>query len=375
MSLRDLLDIYDYEDLNEKEVLLDLLKTKDETHGTHLISFYFKKLKQDHAIKLRKQLAESKNIKSKDTQKIVGEGITTLLDVVNKLLANQEQFNSPGVIFVKGDFYAVLKLPEYYNIELYYCGKVFRTDLLSENVEKVWGLIVLDTKEVCIGVFSNNLVTVLDNFDVFLPHKMKAGGQSAARFEETRKNKVLDLIEKVSQIVNERFEKYNIDKVLLGGVIPTTTNFYLNNSLYPKYRSLLKEPTPTCYTNSLGLQQLIERNKAEYDEQLKSYYEEKAQYDRVLLDLSEKIFSDEMIVSVELKKPKAIWALAGTTNLGYYCNDCKQIYLRPSECSHSIKVNLKQDPEISKYYFNPKSRFGALIIRLGKVFYETTFVA
>ena len=364
-------EIYNYEDLNEKEVILNLLRSKEETHGTHLISFFFKKLKFDHTSKLRKQISEAKNIKSKETQKIVTEGVNTLLEVVSALLSKKYDFSGPGVIFVKGSFYAVLKLPSHYNTELYFCGKSFRTDLLSETVEKAWGLIVLDTREVSIGVFSNNIVTVLSNFDAFVPHKMKAGGQSAARFEETRKNKVLELIEKVSNIANTAFSKYDVDKILLGGVIPTNTNFYVNNCLLPQYKEILQEPTSTCYTSIEGLEELIEKNKELYNEELEQYYEEKNQKQYIIKNLNELVYSSEMINNVEISRPVKIWALAGYSNLGYYCDVCNLIYYRQDDCEHQ-KVDLKRQEEISKYYFDPKSRAGAVLSHQGKIFYETT---
>lgn len=362
------IDVVDYEDLDRRELVLGELHDREQSRGTHLISFFFRKLKQEHVGKLRAQVAEAKNIKSKETQKIVTAGLTTLTHVCERLL--DKDISWPGVVFVKDDYYVVFKLADHYNIELYFCGKAFRLDLLTERVDKTWGLIVLDTKEVCLGVFSNNRITVLDNFDVFIPSKIKAGGQSAPRFEETRKNKVRDLVEKTSQIANERFENYRIERILIGGVIPTSTTFYVNHRLAAKYRGLISEPTPTCYTNALGLEELIERNRTLYEDDLRKYYQEKEEHDYVIQYLNEKVWTPSMIGEMTILLPTKIWALAGSVNLGYYCPECCQIFPSPKICSHEQKTNLKQ-AAIEKYYFDSKSKFGTLLSGVGDIFYKT----
>lgn len=361
--------IFTFENIDEKEQLFNLLNSKEQTHGTQLISFFFKRIRPDHNAKLRKELSEAKNIKNKETQKTVSTGISTLLDVLTSLSEKPYNYKGPGVIFVKGDFYAVVKLPDHYNLELYYCGKSFRTDLLTETIGKAWGLIVLDTREVSIGVFSNNVVTTLSNFDVFVPHKMKAGGQSAARFEETRKNKVYELMQKVSTSANELFSKYDVDRILLGGIIPTSTTFYVYNTLKAEYKAMLQEPTPTCYTSPEGLEQLINRNKEAYEEQLRQYLLEKDEYHSLVRNEQNDVHPKNAILKTLVRKPQKIWAIAGSVNLGHYCSTCRIIYYSDKDCEHP-KINLKEDPTMPKYYFSGNSPFGKILKKQSDIYYK-----
>jgi peptide chain release factor subunit 1 len=281
--------------------------------------------------KLREEVNEAKNIKDKKTQKIVQAGIITLIETLGTI---GSQFSeSPGAIFIKQKFCIVLKLPPYITKNHYSCGKSFDLSLLKTATDLRWGLLVLDTKEVTIGLFQNDNITVLDSFEAFIPNKMKAGGQSQPRFEQTRKNKVLEHIEKTSNLCNKCFDKINIERLLLGGVIPTTTNFYVNNSLNPELKKILEKPVATCYTNYNGLEQLLQKNKELYKEDLGAYLKEQTTYNNFLKERNDYYNLREACENRDYEVTNVL-ALTDAINLGFYCKTCSRVYLNNKECDH-----------------------------------------
>ena len=220
--------IYSFDNLNDRQEVLSLLQEKHQTSGTELISFYCKTNADQKIPKLREQYNQARSIKSKTTQKKVMDALETLIDVLLNMPKELKQ--KSFVIFVKEKFYAVVDLPEDLAKNAYICGKQFDLKDLLVYSNLTWGLLVLDTQEVSIGILKNDYIKVLSNYEVFIPGKMRAGGQSQMRFEETRKNLVYDHIKRVSEKCNSLFKEYNVSKILLGGMTPTVDLFYKYNN-------------------------------------------------------------------------------------------------------------------------------------------------
>src|SRR3989344_5709981 len=70
------------------------------------------------------------------------------------------------------------------NTRLYRCDHVFVTDLLRGILEskEIFGLLVLDKREANVGLLSGTSIKSLAHLTSGVPGKVKAGGQSAARY-------------------------------------------------------------------------------------------------------------------------------------------------------------------------------------------------
>jgi len=327
---------------NDRICLIEELEKRKSQSSTDMISFYGFGPVGPKIDKCKNQLDEAKNIKSKKTQNAVLEGLNTLLQALR--IINKKGFLSYSIFIHKKEAF-IINLIESIKLNLYHCSNCFYLSPIQEYSDFCWGLVVIDNKEFSIGILKNNIVTLLENQDVFIPRKIKAGGQSAQRFEETRKNLVLNSIKQVSERCNELFEPYKPTKILLGGIIPTSDFFYNQNHLVPKYKQILDKPTPTQYTNPFGLNQLLERKKSLYQNLLRAYNLEKKKYEQIMLNFDNLITFDGLRRYESYKILKA-YVITNTTGLKY-CNYCKNLFCNNLE--HK-KESLKDLLEPSNYY-------------------------
>lgn len=312
--------VYDFENEKDKQYVLQLLRSLSETSGTDLITYYCKEYSDLKLKKLKSEQAQARSIKSKQTQKKVIGGLDTLIDTLSQIenVLRGESF----VIFIKDKFNLVLKLPGSLAKNSYFCGKSFEISPLENYSDLTWGIVVLDTQEVTIGELKNNTITKLQSYEVFIPGKMKAGGQSQMRFEQTRKNLVFSHIDSVSERCNSLFPENKISKLLLGGIIPTVDLFYQYNILRPDLKKILEPPVSTVYTNVKGLEEVLEKKKDLYATELNSYFIEKSWYETIVSTGGKTI--DELTLLSNYKVLE-IYSADYAFERWFYCNECKQI--------------------------------------------------
>lgn len=318
-------EIYNFEDLTEKLEALEILKSMEQTSGTQLITYYVPEYSESKVSKLKDQLSQARSIKSKKTQKIVSMGLETLLDVLER----KGKFEKGAfVIFVKEKFHLFMRLPKEIATSGYYCSKNFITTNLENYSEICWGLLVIDNSEVTIGMLKNYNIEVLSNFTACIPGKTRAGGQSQPRYDQTRKNLILSHIKKTSEIVNSLFPPNSIEKLCLGGIIPTNESFFLNNDLRPDLKKILEPPLSVKYTNYFGLEELLNKKKEEYEKDIEIYYEDEKLYFSIAGN--EKLFfMRELPSEYHIKN-----IYTSETYLPPYCNTCNRI--PDYNCGHEL---------------------------------------
>ena len=196
--------IWGLSDVAERQKLKELLESNKQTHGTTLISYYRKNYKQINYGRLYKEKGQAQNIKDEKTSNIVQEGVSTLILVLGALKGRLDQ-NDPFVVFVKQKTSIVVKLPPSISINLYICGKTFEDRYINHINTVTWGLVIIDSKNVIIGVLRDYNIEVLKEYKVNnIPGKTKAGGQSSNRYRETRHNLIQDLCDSVAQQLRNR---------------------------------------------------------------------------------------------------------------------------------------------------------------------------
>ncbi len=155
--------------------------------------------------------------------------------------------------------------PEPLNMRMYRCDKQFVLDPLIEmcNIKEVYGLIVLDRRDANLALLRGKKIIHLAKTHSEVPGKMKAGGQSAARFERNRELAAKDHFKKVAEYAKEQFLPLitNLKGILVGGPGPTKYDFlnyeYLNNDLARKIIAI----KDLSYTEEFGLQELVDRSQ------------------------------------------------------------------------------------------------------------------
>jgi peptide chain release factor subunit 1 len=148
---------------------------------------------------------------------------------------------------------------------IYRCDQTFVLDLLREmiDVNHTYGLIVLDNREAHVGLLRGTLITKVASLTSSVPGKIKAGGQSQARFARLREEAAHEFYKRIAEISNVEFlgMKDVIKGIIIGGPGPTKETFlngaYLNNELKKKVLGV-KDIT---YTDEFGLQELVDKSQ------------------------------------------------------------------------------------------------------------------
>lgn len=342
--------------------LLETLKSESASRGTEHISLYFKKLTPDIVDKIKKEISLTESIKSKATKLAVKESLISIMSML-KIIPT-----GAGAVFShKKDAYYI-SLPETLAWDYYRCDKSFHLDPLLNYNELKWGLIVMDTKQYAIGLVVNSRIIVLKTEDVYVAGKIKAGGQSAQRFEESRRKELQYYLAKLSDTVESVLGPHNVEKILLGGVYPTMDLFYRNNSMKAQFRDILEAPVSVTYSNEAGLEQLLEKQKEKFEVALKAYFREAEGLDRFVLGRSKgNVYRLQQLVGSHVEKIVSGYMLLGTDPSYYYCSSDKVILDKLCEHSNNCcKRILDCFNAIPYYTFNSLSSCGMQMSKLLK---------
>lgn len=240
--------------------------------ATELISLYVSPGKQISDVMgyLRNEYAQSSNIKSRTTRKNVMWAIESLMGRVR----GYKEPPANGVAFFVGNKAVgadksepvtfIIEPPEPLNTYLYRCDSTFLLDPLLSMVHEpeMWGLIVMDRKEVSIGLLRGKRVEPLRNRESQVPSKHGRGGQSAHRFERMIEHAAHEFFVKCGEMSNELFlpKKENLKGILIGGPGPTKEYFYKEGYLHYELQQKVVQPLfDVGYTDEFGLKELVER--------------------------------------------------------------------------------------------------------------------
>ena len=150
------------------------------------------------------------------------------------------------------------------NTRLYRCDHVFVTDLLRGILEskEIFGLLVLDKREANVGLLSGTSIKSLAHLTSGVPGKVKAGGQSAARYARLREEATKEFFNRITDVCNKEFLQIKeLKGILVGGPGHSKNEFldegYLNTQLREKVIAI----KDLSYTGDFGLQELLERSQ------------------------------------------------------------------------------------------------------------------
>jgi len=249
-----------------KKVIEELEKYKGR--HTELISVYipaghniFSVINQ---LEYEKTMAE--NIKSKATR----ENVLDALDTILRELRFYKKTPENGLAIFCGNvgkdkrdirIWAIEPI-EKLNIKLYHCDQTFYLDPLKEMIEAkrdLFGLIVIDSKEATIGLLKGKNIEKLRYLTSGAPGKIRAGGQSALRFERLREGMVEEFYKRVAEASKELFFNMPIKGILVGGP------GYSKNEFIEKLITPLKEKIIAIkdigYADEHGLKLLVNESQ------------------------------------------------------------------------------------------------------------------
>ena len=209
-----------------KKLITDLGNLR--SRHTELVSVYIPSGFNISVVKnqLSSEQALANNIQSKTTRKNVQMALDKALSELKYYSTTPEN----GLVVFAGnvsDNMAVDDLqawsfepPDKLTVRIYRTEPIFILDPLKDMIEPkyVYGLIVIDEKEVVIGVLKGKKIILLKEDSSMVPGKTRAGGQSAQRFQRVRQ----EIMKHWHQIAAEQavnlFKSYdNLKGIIIGG--------------------------------------------------------------------------------------------------------------------------------------------------------------
>jgi len=155
-------------------------------------------------------------------------------------------------------------------VRIYRCDKVFVVDPLKEmlNVTEVYGLLVMDRREATIGVLEGKKINVVRTLTSNVPGKIRAGGQSAQRFERITESLAKEFFKRVAEGMKEIFfDMPKLKGILVGGPIPTKEEFLEQGELVTALKTKVIAVKDIGYTDEHGLELLVEASEEDIENQ------------------------------------------------------------------------------------------------------------
>jgi len=191
-----------------KEELIEVVEELSGIRGRHteLVSVLVPAKANINIVidQLEAEKSTARNIKSKTTQKNVIEALeraTRQLRLLGITPKNGVAIYSGNVSSVEGQEDMriwIIEPSEELTVRLYRCDQVFILDPLKEmlEVKELYGLFVIERKEATIGLLEGKKIKILQHLDSGVPGKVRAGGQSAARYSRITEGKAKDFYNK-----------------------------------------------------------------------------------------------------------------------------------------------------------------------------------
>ena len=192
---------------------------------------------------------------------------------------------------------------------MYRCDKEFVLDIVRDmlDVKEAYGLVVMDARDATIGILKGKAIIALVKTHSEVPGKMKAGGQSAMRFQQNRELAVKAHYKKVGGYMKEQFLMMEgLKGILVGGPGPTKYEMVDGNFITNEVKKKIIAIKDLTYTDEFGLQELVDRSQENLAQE--EIAEEKAIVTRLLELLATK---PDMVAygNAEVRKALAMGAV------------------------------------------------------------------
>ena len=314
----------------KRQELEELIAQLENIRGRHtqLVSVYIPAgFNKDAVVRqLESESGTAENIKSKATRKAVVDA----LDRIVRELKNYKVTPPNGMVLFCGNISEkegnqdiqlwVNEPPKPLNVRLYRCDQIFVLDPLKEmlDITEVYGLLAIDRQEATIGILEGKQIKVIRTLTSGVPGKVRAGGQSSARFARVTEGLAKEFFRRVAEAMKEIFfDMPKLKGILVGGPIPTKDEFLEEAQLVTKLKKLVMAVKAIGYTDEHGLRLLVEASQEDISQQelvkekeiVQQFFEtlgknkEKAAYgkEKILLAL-ERGAVEKLLISKKLPK-------------------------------------------------------------------------
>jgi len=256
---------------SEKQYLLRKQVKKLSTYrgsGTEFISVYIPAGSQVHEMgnKLREELSQASNIKSKSTR-------TNVMGALEKIMGHLKIFKKPpanGIAVFCGNIsdnaaktdieLFSLEPPQPLRVGIYRCDSSFFLEPLSNMLESrdSYGVVVLDGREATLAIVKGTEIRVVKKMNSLAHQKIRKGGQSSRRYQRLIEESIEKYYKRVGEAMDEHF--LNRTKgIMVGGPGPTKDNFLKSNTF--NYQHKIIGPVDTGYTDEYGIREVLAKSE------------------------------------------------------------------------------------------------------------------
>ncbi|MEM1535113.1 MAG: peptide chain release factor aRF-1 [Candidatus Pacearchaeota archaeon] len=260
-----------------EEKLFKFKKLVEELQGyrgrhTELISVYIAAGSNIYAIanQLEYEKSMAENIKSKTTR----QNVIAAIEMILRQLKFYKKTPENGLAIFAGNVSReegkpdlrvwAIEPPFPLSTKLYHCDQNFFLEPLKEMLEQRKeriGLLVIDKKEATLGLLEGKNIKRLLYLSSGIPSKIRAGGQSAARFERLREEATKEFYRRVAEHCKEFFLDKKIKALLIGGPGPTKEEFLKESELITEIREKIIGIRDIGYADEHGLKLLVDESQ------------------------------------------------------------------------------------------------------------------
>ena len=242
-----------------------------EGRGTELVSLYIPPKKPIHEAiaNLREEWGTAGNIKSDTTRNHVQDALTkamqrlklyrTAPDTGLVVFSGALPTNGPGSEVV--NVWEIIP-PKPVTQYLYQCDDHFHVEWLKDMLreEKVYGILVIDSSEVGMGILSGDRLEVVDVLTSGISGKTRKGGQSARRYERGREMELTYYFNRVGEHATRVFIDNNkVTGLLVGGPGPTKDEFLKGGYLHYELQKKIIAVLDLGYSGREGVRELVDK--------------------------------------------------------------------------------------------------------------------
>lgn len=266
------------EEIDETELNLfkkKLRKLKSfKGSGTELISLYIPYGTDRSSVmsQLINEKSQSSNIKDPNTRKNVQGALKKIINLLKQI-----DFNIPkkGLAIFCGNIskqegksniklFTVVPIKKL-ETKMYWCDSEFNLEPFEEMARPsdIYGILVMDKNEATIATLKGKKYEIVAKFRSNVAGKIRAGGQSAKRFEHLREEAEYNFYKKIADAMNKALVPY-IDKIkgiIIAGPGITKETFLEKELLDYRLKEKILGTVSTAYTDEYGVKEAIERSK------------------------------------------------------------------------------------------------------------------
>lgn len=270
--MADILDSHESDEVVFKKKLKKLEKFSGR--GTELISVYIPNGTDRSSVtsQLTEEISQSANIKSPSTRKNVQGALRKIINFLKQI-----NFKLPqtGIVIFAGNISETqgredIRLFTIHPIKdlktkLYRCDSKFYLEPLKEMSKPnvVYGLVTIDRCEATIALLSGKSYEIIGKFTSGYSGKMRAGGQSAHRFERLREEAEQDFYKRISEKMNNAFVHYE-DKLaglIIGGPGMAKEFFIEKDLIDHRLKNKILATLDLTYTDEGGIRELVQKSE------------------------------------------------------------------------------------------------------------------